>query len=752
MKNFNANKVGASRRSARMPAELFPGMGEAVFARTVGRKAANGELETWSDVANRVALGNTLLVKGAEVDKTQMAQFIEQAALLMSGRHLQHGDAGQVGRPSEVFTNCSSAAMSFAEYLLLLSGSGVGRSYANVLMVVDWAKHMPKVEPVIDQGHPDVSAGRVRAMTRENAIAFYGPNVRLHYHTVEDSREGWAKAMELIETMTFAGVYGDDVVIMDFSLVRPYGSPIAGMQDRPASGPGPMMDALRQAQQVRGSNMMPWKSTMYVDHFLAECVVVGGARRAARMACKPWDDEGIFEFIAIKSDAGLWSSNNSILVDAEFWAYVNGEKTGPMAGHAKAVYESACYHGYHDNTGEPGFINVDKLGGNEEGMAEVLMSGDWFGTDKYRPSVSAQPLMHKIGQVVMNMKYKFIVNPCAEVPLAVYGGYCCIADTVPFYTTSDDEYEAVCRAAVRALIRANTMTALYGREVARTNRIGVGFTGIFEYAFARFGFGWKDLVNEEVSLPFWMTLGRMKRAIDDEARRYSLELGVAMPHTTTILKPAGTTSKLFGLSEGAHLPSRREYLRWVQFRSDSPLIAGYAALGYPVRELSSYRDTTVVGFPTQLAICQLGMGDKLVTAAEATPEEQYRWLQLVEKYWIDGVTEGGAPLRSGTGGQVSYTLKYDPKVVSYAEFKQTIQTLQPTVKCCSVMPQTDCSAYEYQPEEPISAEDFAALMDVIAVRSVQLVDMVKKPEEDIGIEHIACDGACPVDFGSKKAA
>ena len=365
MNKVNAINGGDSRRSARMPAELFPGMGEAVFARTVGRKAANGELETWSDVANRVALGNTLLVKGAEVDKTQMAQFIEQAALLMSGRHLQHGDAGQVGRPSEVFTNCSSAAMSFAEYLLLLSGSGVGRSYANVLMVVDWAKHMPKVEPVIDPGHPDVGAGRVRAMTRENAIAFYGPNVRLHYHTVEDSREGWAKAMELIETMTFAGVYGDDVIIMDFSLVRPYGSPIAGMQDRPASGPGPMMDALRQAQQVRGSNMMPWKSTMYVDHFLAECVVVGGARRAARMACKPWDDEGIFEFIAIKSDAGLWSSNNSILVDAEFWAYVNGEKTGPMAGHAKAVYESACYHGYHDNTGEPGFINVDKLGGNE---------------------------------------------------------------------------------------------------------------------------------------------------------------------------------------------------------------------------------------------------------------------------------------------------------------------------------------------------------------------------------------------------
>lgn len=750
MENTQANMVGDAHRSASIPtsqlhrvAQLFPGMGEAVFARTVGRKKEDGSLESWQEVASRVATGNTLLVDGAFVDKDEMMQYIAQGALLMSGRHLQHGDDLQPTRPSEVFTNCSSAAMSFALYLLLLSGSGVGRSYDDRLMLVDWARNMPKVEPVIDPGHPDVVAGRVRAMSRENAIAFYGPFIRVHYHTVEDSREGWAKAIELLEAMTFAGVYGNDVVIMDFSLVRPYGAPIKGMQGRPASGPGPMMDALRQSLQVRGSLMAPWKSTMYVDHFLAECVVVGGARRAARMSCKPWRDVGIFEFIAIKSEAGLWTSNNSVLVDQEFWDYVNGGKEGPLAGHAKAVYESACYHSYQDGTGEPGFINVDKLCGNEEGMAEVLMSGDWFGTQAYRPSDAVRPMMQAIGIAVMSMEYKFIVNPCAEVPLAVYGGYCCIADTVPYFADSDDEYEQVCRMAVRALIRANTMTALYGREVARTNRIGVGFTGIFEYAYKRYGFGWKDLVNEEVSLVFWQTLGRMKRAIDDEARKYSAQLGLNTPHTNTIVKPAGTTSKLFGLTEGAHLASMREYLRWVQFRSDSPQVAEYAAKGYPTMDLSSYRDTTVVGFPTQLPICQLGMGDKLVVAAEATPEEQYRWLQLVEKYWIDGVTEDGFPLNSGTGGQVSYTLKYDPKVVSYAEFKATLLAYQPTIKCCSVMPQKDCSAYEYQPEEPITAERFAELMSVIG----------RPADEDVGLEHVACEnGACPVDFGSRKAA
>lgn len=752
MNAFAVSAVADVAEGGRRSAQLFPGMGEAVFARTVGRKAANGAMETWGEVAHRVSAGNTLLVKGAEVDKTSMAQFIAQAALLMSGRHLQHGDMTQPGRPSEVFTNCSSAAMSFAEYLLLLSGSGVGRSYADVLMVVDWAKYMPKVVSVIDPGHADVVAGRVRAMSPTEAIELYGTGPNVHVHVVEDSREGWAKAVELLEALTFAGNHADDVVILDFSLVRPYGSPIAGMQDRPASGPGPMMVALEKAQSVRGTRMQPWKATMFVDHYLAECVVVGGARRAARMACKPWTDEGIFEFIEIKKTADLWSSNNSILVDAEFWSYVNGEASGPLADRAKAIFESACSHGYHDATGEPGFINVDKLNGNEEGMAEVLESGDWFGSAKYCPSDDIRPLMKAIGVAVMGMKYKFIVNPCAEVPLAVYGGYCCIADTVPFYTVSVDEYEAVVRMAVRALIRANTMNALYAREVARTNRIGVGFTGIFEYAYAQFGFGWKDLVNEEVSLPFWMTLARMKRAIDDEARRYSAELGVAVPHTTTIVKPAGTTSKLFGLTEGGHLATMREFLRWVQFNSDSELVAAYAALGYPTMVLNTYANTTVVGFPTQLMICQLGMGDKLVTAGEATLKDQYRWLQLVEKYWIDGVTEDGEPLGSGTGGQVSYTLKYDPQVVSYAEFRETLRTLQPTIKCCSVMPQTDCTAYEYQPEEPISSERFSTLMRIITERSAQLVDALDKPlTEDVGLEHIACDGACPVDFGKKAA-
>jgi hypothetical protein len=99
------------------------------------------------------------------------------------------------------------------------------------------------------------------------------------------------------------------------------------------------------------------------------------------------------------------------------------------------------------------------------------------------------------------------------------------------------------------------------------------------------------------------------------------------------------------------------YLRWVQFSNSDPLIETYRKNGYPVKELKQYKNTTIVGFPTIPIICDLGMGDKLVTATGATPEEQYKWISLGEKYWLRGVKEdGNTPLDKDTGNQISYCL------------------------------------------------------------------------------------------------
>ena len=70
------------------------------------------------------------------VEQASLRNAIATGALLASGRHLQHGDTDQPGRNMEVFTNCATAAASFAKFYLLLNGSGVGRSYDDALMTV----------------------------------------------------------------------------------------------------------------------------------------------------------------------------------------------------------------------------------------------------------------------------------------------------------------------------------------------------------------------------------------------------------------------------------------------------------------------------------------------------------------------------------------------------------------------------------------------------------------------------------------
>lgn len=1117
------------RDSFATPARQYaPGIGKAVADRTINRKIKDAfgrdTVEEWADVAQRVAMGNALLHRDTyEEEFHAMHHHLRQASLLMSGRHLQHGDVNQPERPGEVFTNCSTSACSFLTFLLLLSGSGVGRSYDNDMMVVDW-RNQPIVVPVLDMSHPD--AFDIGIMDRRNAEHQYA-GCDLHYFEVPDSREGWGKAVEKLEVMTFQKVYRDSIIILDFSKVRCKGSPIAGMQNRPASGPGPLIEALLKVATLRNTQMEPWRSTMFADHYLAECVLVGGARRAARMSTKYWRDQNIFGFIEVKRGGFLWSSNNSVTVDDDFWRYckmTESEATHLSAEefawyeHANKVLEAVTQAAYFDQTGEPGLINVEKLTQKDEGE-EVLLDGNFAGSSRYQlepetleltralvkayqacpfkmitnPCVTKDTWIHTaegprqvadlintpyqavingktyaatgfwktgdkavfkvttdrgyelrltenhqvlvevtrkqrlgggynvrqewvetkdlkagdklvlndlsetlvawgnqaqgefnrgwlLGQMVGNGGYNpekypgyvrfwgdaqaqmaqqalayaeyvcavatrgcreydlsvsvnehnqtrqiasvrldrlaegliapesknllpaleqqssrfyqgfiqaffdadgtvigdrnkgrsvrlsqanlatlktvqrmlarlgiaatiyenrnaeglrpmpdgnggvkdywcqtvhelaiskdninryaerigfskpdkaeklaafigeskrapykerftaavqsieadgvesvydctvadahcfdangIIAHNCGEICLIKLGAYCTIADVVPYHAQDLDDAEDAFRVATRALMRVNLMEFLYQKEVQRTNRIGIGMTGLHEFAWKFFGIGWKEMVNEETSKEFWLTLARFKRAVQDEAKRYAIELNVNVPQTDTTSKPAGTTSKLFSLTEGAHLPSMREYLRWVQFRNDDPLVVDYENKGYPVKKLKTYNGTTIVGFPTQPEICTLGMGDKLVTAPEATPEEQYQYLRLLEKYYIRGVDEDGVTPLEESGNQVSYTLKYDPKTVTYEHFKQTLLDGQSTIRCCSVMPAADTSAYEYQPETPVSREEFAAI--VAAIQDAERV-------EDVSFEHVDCgSGACPISFNTDE--
>ena len=739
--------------------KYWNGMGNAVADRTINRRKADGKIETWADVAERVALGNSLLEPRPlfqAAERARLKHHLRQASTLLSGRHLQHGDETQPTRNIEVFVNCATSASTFLMFYLLLNGSGVGRCYDDDMIAAD-LNQMPIVVCAINIEHKDVEAGHIQGYTtRRDAEHLYAGR-RITVFEVPDSREGWAKAIELIERMAFEK-RRNEVLILDFSKVREKNRPIMGMQGRPASGPGPLMTAIMNIARLRDAGMAPWRAAMYTDHYAAECVLVGGARRAARMAAKTWRDRSVLDFIEVKRGGFLWSSNNSVMIDEEFRAAVRKVGNCPNAHiddlwsngyltenewHAYRVFEALSKAAYYDRTGEPGTINVDRLTQNDAGI-ESYADGMFAGSAKYQLDAETIPLMQELAGRTLDSQCKVITNPCGEIVLLALGGYCVIGDVVPFHAKDDADAEDAFRTTVRALIRTNLMDALYKREIARTNRIGVGMTGFHEWVYARFGYTWHDIIDEEKSKPMWLMVARFKRAVVDEAARYAAELGVVVPHTNTCFKPAGTTSKLFGLTEGAHLPAMREFIRWVQFRDDDPLIKKYKAKGYPVRVLKVYKGHTIVGFPTRPSICQLNGGDWVVTAAEATPTEQYQFLRLLEKYWLTGTAEDGNLPLAESGNQVSYTLKYDPNLVSFDQFQAMLIEGQFGVRCCSVMAQEDRSAYEYLPEQGTTKAEYEAIAAEIQGDG---------EDEDIGIEHVDCGGgACPISFGENSAS
>lgn len=463
--------------------------------------------------------------------------------------------------------NCSTAASTFIMFYLLLNGSGVGRSYDDDMMVVDWSKNMPHVIPVIRANHPDVLSGEISEkfvspdFPKESSDA---AKMAAVVYEVLDSREGWAKAFEKIEYMTWTGEYANTILLLDFSHVRARGEPIGGMQNRPASGPGPIMGAIKSMAALKDSGMAPWHATMYADHYSAECVLVGGARRSARMATKSWRDDSVFEFISVKKGGVLWSSNNSVTVDEEFWTLVKGNvgdgadwTTKHLETHAKKVFEAICRSSYMDGTGEPGLINVERLVQNDEGI-EALLDGNYAESSRFFLDDETKGMTAQIAKRFAAKRFKQICNPCSEISLSMIGGYCLIADVVPYHAGKldqssfkalkesakawDDEAEDAFRVTTRALLRTNTMNALYQKEVHRTNRIGVGITGLHEYAWTRFGLSWRELIDEEKSIQFWRMLSRFSNACVDEAYDYCEEMGVSMPHSVTTMKPSGCTT------------------------------------------------------------------------------------------------------------------------------------------------------------------------------------------------------------------
>lgn len=706
------------------------GMPASIFRDKYARKKTNGSFQTWEERMREVVEGNLCLAPPhAEgnafhpIYKQQRADLLRlglQGVIPFSGRHLQHGDHEQCDKIAELFANCSTAMFSWAVFLLLMKGCGVGRDYSSGLCFVDW-DFLPNCRFVLSGpdkmgkgGHPDYEPWIESLEEAHNKYDTESEGVR--WFEVADSAEGWARVVMVLETAAFHKRNKDTLFVFDFSNVRPAGAPLKGQQGRPASGPVPFIRALHRVMSLKGAGMKPWKQALYIDHYLAACVVVGGVRRSARMAIKSCRDRDVIEFIDAKRGGFLWSANNAIAVDAAFWA----DARKPQPSHARRVFEAAMSAAYWDDTGEPNWFNVDLVN-------EFLDNLDSVTADTYISSEFVDRLggIHQrtkemIGYHLDKAKkhwYKFIPNPCGEVPLAIWGAYCFIGDLAPFFADTTDDILTAARRLAEAMVRINTMACMYRAEVRRTNRIGVSLTGIHEFMWKHFQLDFRQALGvrnadhsytlSSAAIAFWRFVEAIRDAAEHAANAESRRCGLPAPATVTIVKPSGTVAKVLFVTEGAHLPPTRHFLRWVALVKGSDAVREHKELGYPVKDVShQYADTVVVGFPTCLPFIEDLPADLLVTAPEASVEEQYRWLELLEKHWLG---------ENRRNGQVSYTLKWRKTDTSYEDYIRLVLEHQPRIRACAMMPELeqDASAYAYVPEEPISRERYFEIVNQI---------------------------------------
>lgn len=720
------------------------GVGQAVFKDRLQRNN-----ESWLACAARVAAGNTKKGRMSPEDKQMLEDFIARGVILTSGRHLQHGDETQDQRSQHVFTNCSTAPFASVKAYLLLCGSGVGRSYDDDMMVLDYRRIAP-FKVYLSPKHadtPEYKAEVKRLKERypgreaeiDAVIAKASDLKKSEVFAVPDTREGWAKAIEQLEVSPYKQ---KPVEVYDFTKVRERDKPIAGMQGKPASGPVPLMMAFVElALFVTTSNKEVWsiwKLAMVFDHLMAAAIVSGGVRRSARIAVKYWKDNDILDFIKIKSELGLYTANNSVGVDDEF------ERERNIPGTRAYEVAQAILHAQYDHlTGEPGIINLHKLTFGVEGrrglsdlIRDKMQKGEGLiGSDEYDLCPELKSMEQYLMRAMLTKPYPFIVNPCAEIILMVLGGFCVLCTVNMSYCKDIAEFLKACELATMFAINVNLLDSIFKPVVQQTNRIGVSITGFHEGAYKLFGIHGRELLEGDIERlrnkegTLWHTLKTASNLVRRTSVWYSELVGLPTPHTCTTGKPEGTMSKLVGVSEGFHFPSVGQLIRWVQCPAKGKEIKAYEKAGYPVKHLKSIKDTSVVGFPYRMEIVDLVGSENFTAAQDLTIAEHFDFLHRIERTWIDG--------DHNKGNQISYTIHFDPTKVSFEQYAKEYFDGQAKVKCCSVLPivDFDTSAFEYLPEEPITAERYAELL---AERKQDL-------EEHISEEHLQCAGGiCPI--------
>ena len=217
--------------------------------------------ETWDETVSRYVEYMNDKVNFSKEDKYDIEQAILGLEVMPSMRALMTAGLA-LDRDNTAGYNCSYLPVddpkSFDEAMyILLCGTGVGFSVER-----QYIDKLPEIPADLDIGDTKI--------------------------TVQDSKEGWAKALRKLIALLYAG----EVPTYDVSKVRPAGARLKTFGGR-ASGPAPLIDLFNFTCNLFVNNKGR-KLTSYDCHSLmckiGEVVVVGGVRRSAMISLSNLSD------------------------------------------------------------------------------------------------------------------------------------------------------------------------------------------------------------------------------------------------------------------------------------------------------------------------------------------------------------------------------------------------------------------------------------------------------------------------------
>lgn len=397
-----------------------------------------------------------------------------------------------------------------------------------------------------------------------------------HAYQVPDTKEGWVEATRLVLESFL--IPGRRAVDLDYSLIRPAGSPIRTFGGT-ASGPAPLRElhaSLRDVLSRRAGGKVTSTDIVDVGNLIGRCVVAGNVRRSAELAMGLPDDKDFTQLKNYELNPGRvawgWLSNNSVSAEVgmDYLPYVEDIA----------------------RNGEPGFVWMD-VSRRHGRLADPPDDRD------YRAAG---------------------YNPCGEQTLESYE--CCTL--VETFLGRHQTLADWLRTLKFAYMYAKTVTLIpthwpeTNAVMQRNRRIGCSASGMATFADTR---GWSKLRA-------WLDAGYAEVRRWD--RVYSEWLGVRESIKKTSVKPSGTVSLVAGETPGVHWPPAGEYYRRaVRLSNGDPLLGALLAAGYHVEPAHDNASTTSVAyFPIRSA-------SGVRPDREVSVFEKAALAALAQRHWAD---------------------------------------------------------------------------------------------------------------------